>query len=261
MLQRNNILVVGSGGREHALVWKISQSSKVNRIYCIPGNAGIAQIAECVSIPINDFKALGDFVKQKNIDLTVVGPEQPLADGIVDYFRAESLRIIGPTKTAAQLESSKSYAKLFMKKYNIPTGSFEIFDNYDQAISYLSAYQPIAPPANSLIRLAANPPTRSHACVVKADGLCGGKGVTVCDTVDEAKQVVYNLMMKKIFGDAGKKVIVEEKLIGLEASLQAFCDGKTILPMIPSQDHKRVFDGDLGQNTGGMGAYAPTSVV
>ena len=236
------LLVIGSGGREHALVWKLSLGKKVDKIYCIPGNAGIEQIARCENIPVSDFEQLAKFVKNNKIDLTVVGPEDPLSKGIVNYFESRGLRIFGPDRNSAQFESSKIFAKEFMKKYGIPTAEFEVFDNPDSAFDYISKHS-------------------SRPLVVKADGLCAGKGVLVCDNAEEAKNAVQQIMVKKEFGSAGDKIIIEERLSGEEASLMAFCDGKTIVPMVASQDHKRVFDSDKGLNTGGMGAYAPASVV
>jgi len=240
------ILVIGSGGREHTLVWKISQSPKVDKIFCIPGNAGISELAECVNISLDRFDEIVKFAKEKKIDLTVVGPEKPLADGIVDFFRENGLKIIGPDKKSSTLECSKSFAKSFMKKYNIPTAEFEVFDKYEDAIEFIdSLYEK---PFNNF-------------WVVKADGLCAGKGVTVCNSIDEMKDAVEDSMVKKKFGSSGERILIEEKLEGEEASLMAFCDGKNISLMVSSQDHKRIFDNDKGPNTGGMGAYAPAPVV
>ncbi|OGS45480.1 MAG: phosphoribosylamine--glycine ligase [Elusimicrobia bacterium RIFOXYD2_FULL_34_15] len=235
-----NILVIGSGGREHAIVWKLSKSNKIKKIFCIPGSGAISKIAECVNIDSLDFEKISDFVLENKIDLTVVGPEIPLSEGIVDYFNKKNLKIFGPDKRAAQLESSKVFAKTFMKKYNIPTASFEVFDNYEKALKYINS----------------NP-----SVVIKADGLAAGKGVFVCDNVKEAQDALKEIMVNKIFGEAGKNIVIEEKLSGEETSLLAFCDGKTILPLIPAQDHKRIFDFDKGPNTGGMGAYAPVNLV
>jgi len=235
-----NILVIGSGGREHAIVWKLSKSSKMKKIYCIPGSGAISKIAECVNINILDFEKISDFVLKNNIDLTIVGPELPLSEGIVDYFENKKLKVFGPDKRAAQLESSKVFAKTFMNKYNIPTASFEIFDNYEDALKYLDS---------------------NRSAVIKADGLAAGKGVYVCDNIEESKDAIKKIMVDKIFSEAGKKVIIEEKLTGVEASLLAFCDGRNILPLIPAQDHKRIFDNDKGPNTGGMGAFAPVNIV
>ena len=238
-----NILVIGSGGREHAIIWKLKQSKVVKKIFCIPGNGGISQMAECTEMDILDFAKISEFVKDYDLGLTIVGPEVPLAKGIVDYFQKKNLRIFGPNKKAAQLEGSKVFAKQFMKRYNIPTAEFEVFDNPDDALSYFSTL-------NSKL-----------STVVKADGLASGKGVFVCDTKKDAEIVVKKIMVDKIFGSSGNKIIIEEKLEGEETSLIAFCDGKTILPLIPSQDHKRVFDDDKGPNTGGMGAYSPAKFI
>ncbi|MDD5687209.1 MAG: phosphoribosylamine--glycine ligase [Elusimicrobia bacterium] len=238
-----NILVIGSGGREHAIIWKLKQSKHIKKIFCIPGNGGISQIAECAKIDILDFKKISEFVINNKVDITVVGPELPLSEGIVDYFKTKKLDIFGPDKKSSQLEASKVFAKRFMKKYNIPTASFEVFNKCEDAIKYL------------------NTPPEVDSCVIKADGLAAGKGVFVCNTRTEAEEAIKKIMLDKVFGDAGKEVIIEEKLRGLEVSLIAFCDGKTILPLIQSQDHKRVNDLDKGPNTGGMGAYAPVKIV
>jgi phosphoribosylamine--glycine ligase len=235
------ILVVGSGGREHALVWKIKQSKKTEKIYCAPGNAGISRIADCVDIAVTDVKKLVTFAKKEKIDLTVVGPESSLVAGIVDAFENEGLRIFGPTMKAAELEGSKVFSKEFLKKYNIPTASFGVFDNSEKAKKYIDA--------------------QGAPIVVKADGLAAGKGVIVAKTVDEAKQAVDLIMADKAFGSAGDKIIIESCLTGEEASFIAFTDGKTVLPLPTSQDHKAIFDNDEGPNTGGMGAYSPAPVV
>lgn len=235
------ILVIGGGGREHAIVWKLSQSRYVDKIYCVPGNAGIADIAECIDIDLSDFDALLDFVKYEWVDLTIVGPEAPLSRGIVDFFERDERRIIGPTKTAAQLESSKVFSKEFMKRHRIPTAEYKAFTSYLHAEDY--------------VRMKGAP------IVIKADGLAAGKGVIVASTVDEAIDALRLIMKDRAFGDAGNKVIVEECLQGEEASFMVFTDGKTIVPMVSSQDHKRVFDNDEGPNTGGMGAYSPAPVV
>jgi phosphoribosylamine--glycine ligase len=235
------ILVVGGGGREHALVWKIAQSPKVAKIYCAPGNAGISKQATIVSIKANDLNGLLQFALSERIDLTVVGPEEPLTKGIVDLFESKGLAIFGSTQKAAELEGSKAFAKEMMKKYHIPTASYEIFEDPKEAKDY--------------IRKCGAP------IVVKADGLAAGKGVIVCKTVEEAFQNVERIMVEKIFGEAGRRVVVEEYLVGEEASFLAFTDGKVILPMASSQDHKPIFDGDEGPNTGGMGAYSPAPVV
>jgi len=235
------ILVVGSGGREHALVWKIQQSKKVNKVYCAPGNAGISRMAECVDISVTDVDSLLAFAQDEGIDLTVVGPESSLVAGIVDTFEENGLRIFGPTKKAAELEGSKVFSKEFLKKYKIPSASFKVFKERKKAKKYIdSCGAPI---------------------VVKADGLAAGKGVIVAQTVAEAKRAVDLIMKDKAFGSAGNKIIVEACLTGEEASFIAFTDGKTILPLPTSQDHKAVFENDEGPNTGGMGAYSPAPVV
>lgn len=235
------VLVVGSGGREHALVWKISQSARVKKIYCAPGNAGIKGLAECVDISVTDIDELLQFAKDEKIDLTIVGPESSLAAGIVDLFEKEGLRVFGPRKNAAILEGSKVFAKEFMEKYAIPTASFKIFDDLKKAKKYIDQ---IGAPL-----------------VVKADGLAAGKGVIVASSVKEAKDAVELIMQDRAFGDAGNKVVIEACLQGEEASFIAFTDGKTILPLPTSQDHKAIFEGDKGPNTGGMGAYSPAPVV
>jgi phosphoribosylamine--glycine ligase len=235
------VLVVGGGGREHALVWKIAQSPKVSKVYCAPGNAGISQQATIVPIKANDLKGLLEFAYKEKINLTVVGPEEPLTKGIVDLFKSKGLPIFGPSQKAAEIEGSKAFAKEMMKKYHIPTAAYEIFEDRTEAIKYIHRHD--AP------------------IVVKADGLAAGKGVLICKTVEEAIQSVEKIMVEKIFGEAGNRVVIEECLMGEEASFIAFTDGKTILPMASSQDHKPIFDGDKGPNTGGMGAYSPAPVV
>jgi phosphoribosylamine--glycine ligase len=235
------VLVVGGGGREHALVWKIAQSSKVSNVYCAPGNAGISELAEIVPIKANDLKGLLDFALKAKIDLTVVGPEDPLTLGIVDLFESKGLSIFGSNRKAAEIEGSKAFAKEVMKKYHIPTASFMTFENPKEAIAYIRK--------------------QGVPIVVKADGLAAGKGVMVCKTVEEAIRSVEQIMVEKMFGEAGKRVVVEECLTGEEASYIAFTDGKSILPMASCQDHKPIFDGDEGPNTGGMGAYSPAPVV
>lgn len=235
------ILVVGSGGREHALVWKIQQSSKVEKVYCAPGNAGISKLAECVTIEATDIDKLLQFALAEGIDLTVVGPESSLVAGIVDEFEKNNLRIFGPNKKASILEGSKVFTKEFFKKYNIPTASFKVFKEKKKAKKYIeSCGAPI---------------------VVKADGLAAGKGVVVAKTVKEAKEAVDLIMADKAFGAAGNKIVVESCLMGEEASFIAFTDGKTVLPLPTSQDHKAAFDNDEGPNTGGMGAYSPAPIV
>ena len=235
------ILVVGSGGREHALVWKIQQSKRVEKIFCAPGNAGIGRIAECVDISATDVEGLLDFALREGVDLTVVGPESSLVAGIVDIFEKNDLRIFGPSKKAAELEGSKVFSKEFLKKYKIPTAPFKVFKERKKAKKYIdSCGAPI---------------------VVKADGLAAGKGVIVAQTVAEAKRAVDLIMKDKAFGSAGNKIIIEKCLVGEEASFIAFTDGKTILPLPTSQDHKAVYENDKGPNTGGMGAYSPAPVV
>lgn len=234
-------MVVGSGGREHAISWKLKQSKGVDRIYCAPGNAGIATIAEVLNIKSDDIKGLADFVEKNKIDLTVVGPETPLVMGIVDEFKKRNLRIFGPSKMAAQLEGSKVFSKQFMKENNIPTSDFKIFDSAQEAKEY----------ANN----------RSVPMVVKADGLAAGKGVIICKTNQEAIDAIDKIMTEKIFGDAGNRVVVEDFLRGEETSILVITDGKDFVILPSSQDHKQVFDGDKGPNTGGMGAYAPAPLV
>ena len=235
------VLVVGGGGREHTLVWKIAQSPKVKTVYCAPGNAGISGLATCVPIGAGDVESLVEFAKKENIDLTVTGPEDPLAKGIVNRFQEEGLNIFGATQQAAELESSKSFAKNIMNKYGIPTAQGETFTSFKKAEQY--------------IRKTGVP------IVVKADGLAAGKGVIVCDTLKKALDALKLIMKDRAFGDAGNRVVVEECLIGEEASFLAFTDGATVIPLPSSQDHKAVFDNDKGPNTGGMGAYSPAPIV
>ncbi len=235
------VLVVGGGGREHALAWKLASSRSVDKVYCAPGNAGIASVAECVDIPVNDFDALLDLVKYEWIDLTVVGPEDPLSKGIVDFFEKAGRKIVGPSKAAAQLEASKVFAKDFMKRYGIPTAEYKTFTSIPLAREYIEI--------------------KGMPIVIKADGLAAGKGVIVCETHQQAMEALDIVLKEKRFGAAGDRVVVEECLFGEEASYIAFCDGKTILPLASSQDHKPVFNDDKGPNTGGMGAYSPAPVV
>ncbi len=235
------ILVIGSGGREHALVWKIKQSKKVEKVYCAPGNAGISRIADCVDISVTDVDSLMDFAKKEAIDLTVVGPESSLVAGIVDVFEANGLRIFGPSQRAVELEGSKVYCKEFLKKYNIPTASFAVFSDRKKAKKYIDSC--------------------GAPLVVKADGLAAGKGVIVAKTIEEAKQAVDLIMAEKAFGSAGDRIVIETCLVGEEASFIAFTDGKTVLPLPTSQDHKAMLENDQGPNTGGMGAYSPAPVV
>jgi phosphoribosylamine--glycine ligase len=235
------ILVVGGGGREHALVWKIAQSPKVSNIFCAPGNAGISEQATLVPIKANDLNGLLNFASREKIDLTIVGPEEPLTKGIVDLFESKGLTIFGASQKAAELEGSKAFAKEMMKKYRVPTSSYEIFEDPKKAKDYIRR--------------------QGAPIVVKADGLAAGKGVILCKTVEEALKSVDQIMVEKIFGEAGNRIVVEEYLVGEEASYIAFTDGKAILAMASSQDHKQVFEGDQGPNTGGMGAYSPAPVV
>ncbi|MDD5596136.1 MAG: phosphoribosylamine--glycine ligase [Candidatus Omnitrophica bacterium] len=235
------ILVIGSGGREHALGWKIAQSKLADKVFCAPGNGGISQIAECIDIKADDIEGILDFVKKEKIDFTVVGPEVPLAAGIVDEFRNRKLKIFGPQKKAARLEASKIFAKEIMAKYNVPTAAFKIFSDAKEAYDYIDEY--------------------GAPCVIKADGLAQGKGVIVARDVAEAKEAVKSILEDKVFGEAGKRLIIEDCLQGVEASILVFTDGKTVVPLASSQDHKRIFDGDSGPNTGGMGAYSPAPVV
>ncbi len=235
------VLVIGSGGREHALVWKVSQSPAVKKIYCAPGNAGIAKQAECVPISAEDVKSLTAWAEKERIDLTVVGPEAPLTLGIVEVFEARGLRIFGPHQKAAEIEGSKAFAKDLMKKYNIPSGDSQTFEDHEAAARYVK--------------------DKGAPLVVKADGLAAGKGVIICRTVEEGLAALDLIMVKKSFGAAGTKVLVEEFLEGEEASFLAFTDGEAVLPLPTSQDHKPIFDHDQGPNTGGMGAYSPAPVV
>ncbi len=235
------ILVVGSGGREHALVWKIKQSNKVDKVYCAPGNAGISRLADCVDIKVTDVDALLQFAQKEAIDLTVVGPESSLVAGIVDLFESNGLRIFGPSKKAAELEGSKVFCKEFLEKYHIPSAPFKVFTEPKKAKKYIDGC--------------------GAPVVVKADGLAAGKGVIVARTIEEAKQAVDLIMADRAFGSAGDKIVVEACLGGEEASFIAFTDGKTILPLPTSQDHKAAYENDQGPNTGGMGAYSPAPVV
>ncbi|MBU0549019.1 MAG: phosphoribosylamine--glycine ligase [Candidatus Omnitrophica bacterium] len=235
------VLVIGSGGREHALVWKLAQSKLADKIFAAPGNAGISQQAECVDIKSDDIPALLDFARRQKIGLTVVGPESSLASGIVDEFQKHNLPIFGPVKKGAELEASKVFSKNLMKKYGIPTAAFLVFDNLDKAKKHLKE--------------------RKMPCVVKADGLAAGKGVFVCQAVQEAEQAIDSIMKQKVFADAGKNVIIEDCLVGEEASIILFADSQEALLLASSQDHKRIDDFDRGANTGGMGAYSPAPLV
>ena len=240
------VLVIGGGGREHALVWKLAQSQQVSRIYCAPGNAGIAKLAECVLLPITDSEGLLAFAMENGIDLTVVGPEVPLIAGIVDLFEQRGLRIFGPAREPAQLEGSKAYAKGVMLRYNIPTAHFAVFESQPAASRYLKSHFEAHPEA---------------PLVVKADGEAAGKGVYICRTDEDGQNALRQIMEDRVFGASGDAVIIEEFLEGEEASLMAFTDGTTIVPMLAVQDHKRALDNDEGPNTGGMGCYAPVPVV
>ncbi len=235
------VLIIGSGGREHVLAWKLKKSPLVKEIYCAPGNGGIAAIAQCVDIEATDIERLAGFAKEKKVDLTVVGPEAPLVAGIVDFFEQQNLKIFGPSQKAARLEGSKVFAKEFMRKFNIPTAPFKAFDDKDEALEFLTV-SPLP-------------------LVVKADGLAAGKGVFICTKIQEAREAVEQIMGQKIFKEAGSRIIIEECLIGEEASILAISDGKNYVILDSSQDHKRIFDDDLGPNTGGMGAYSPAPVI
>lgn len=232
------VLVVGSGGREHAIVTSVAKSKKVDKIYCAPGNAGIAQLAECVDIGAMELEKLADFAKEKEIDLTIIGMDDPLVAGVVDVFEEKGLRVFGPRKNAAILEGSKAFSKDLMKKYNIPTAAYETFTNSEDALAYLE---------NS-----------EYPIVLKADGLALGKGVLICNTKEEAKEGVKTLMLDKQFGSAGDKIVIEEFMTGREVSVLCYCDGTHIAPMTSAQDHKRAKDGDKGLNTGGMGTFSPS---
>ena len=232
------VLIVGSGGREHAIAWAVSKSAKADKIYCAPGNAGIEEYAECVNIGAMEFDKLVAFAKEKEIDLTIIGMDDPLVGGVVDAFEAEGLRVFGPRKNAAIIEGSKAFSKDLMKKYNIPTAGYENFDSDEAALAYLE--------------------TAKFPIVLKADGLALGKGVLICNTLEEAKDGVKTIMEDKKFGDAGNRMVIEEFMTGREVSVLAFCDGKTIKCMTSAQDHKRAKDGDQGLNTGGMGTFSPS---
>ena len=232
------VLIVGSGGREHAIAWSVAKSPKVDKIYCAPGNAGIAEFAECVNIKAMEFDKLVAFAKENAIDLTIIGMDDPLVGGVVDAFESEGLRVFGPRKNAAIIEGSKAFSKDLMKKYKIPTAAYENFTDPDEAIKYLE--------------------TAKMPIVLKADGLALGKGVLICNTLEEAKEGVKTLMLDKQFGDAGNEIVIEEFMTGREVSVLAFCDGKTIKCMTSAQDHKRAKDGDQGLNTGGMGTFSPS---
>lgn len=232
------VLIVGGGGREHAIAVKVAQSPRVDKIYCAPGNAGIESIAQCVDIKVMEFDKMADFAVREGIDLVIVGPDDPLVGGIVDVLEARGLRVFGPRKNAAILEGSKAFSKDLMKKYNIPTAAYENFDNAEDAIEYLK--------------------TAKMPIVLKADGLALGKGVLICNTLDEALEGVSTIMVNKKFGTAGNRIVIEEFMTGREVSVLSFVDGKTIKTMTSAQDHKRAGDGDTGLNTGGMGTFSPS---
>lgn len=232
-----DILVIGGGGREHAIVWALRKSPKAGTIYCAPGNAGIGQIAECVPIAVHEFDKLTAFAADKNVGLVVVGPDDPLADGIVDAFEAKNIPVFGPRKNAAEIEGSKTFMKDLLHKYGIPTASYEKFDNHEAALAYLN--------------------TQQAPIVIKADGLAAGKGVTVARTMEEARQALHDIMVAKVFGESGAQVVIEQFLEGQEMSILSFVDGETVRPMPAAQDHKPIFDGDRGPNTGGMGTCSP----
>ncbi|MEY2193635.1 phosphoribosylamine--glycine ligase [Neobacillus sp. BF23-41] len=231
------VLVIGGGGREHAIVWKLSQSPKVTQIYCAPGNPGIAELATCVSIAVSDIEKLAAFAKMEQIDLTFVGPEEPLSLGIVNYFKEQGLAVYGPSKEAAMIEGSKAFAKELMIKYGIPTAKYAAFTNYEDALAYVRS--------------------EGAPIVIKADGLAAGKGVVVAKKMEEAEEALKRMLKEVTFGSAGARVVVEEYLEGEEMTLLAFVNGTIVKAMVPAQDHKPVYDGDQGPNTGGMGTYAP----
>ena len=233
------VLIVGSGGREHAIAWSVAKSPKVDKIYCAPGNAGISEYAECVSIGAMEFEKLADFAEEKQIDLTIIGMDDPLVGGIVDVFEARGLKVFGPRKNAAILEGSKAFSKDLMKKYNIPTAGYENFDDPQKALEYLRTQA-------------------KFPIVLKADGLALGKGVLICNSLEEAEAGVKEIMEDKKFGSAGNTMVIEEFMTGREVSVLSFVDGKTIRPMTSAQDHKRAKDGDQGLNTGGMGTFSPS---
>jgi phosphoribosylamine--glycine ligase len=236
-----NVLVIGSGGREHAIVWKVRQSPRLKKLYVLPGNPGTAELAENVGgISIDDHAAMMSFCKDKQIDLVIVGPEAPLASGLADSLSAAGIYCFGPKQAAAQIESSKVFAKDFMARHHIPTARYATFSDFDEAMNYLQSVE--------------------YSIVIKASGLAAGKGVILPETADEAKSTLKSILVDKIFGDAGNEVVIEERLIGQEVSLMAFTDGTCVIPMLPAQDHKRLLDGDKGPNTGGMGAYAPAPI-
>lgn len=232
------ILVVGGGGREHTIVWKISQSPKVDKIYCTPGNGGISELAECADIKATDIDGVVKFAKKKSVDMVMVAPDDPLVAGMVDALEAEGIRAFGPRKSAAIIEGSKAFSKELMKKYNIPTAAYEVFTDSAKAVEYLKK--------------------GTFPAVIKADGLALGKGVIIAQNLEEAEQAIHEMMDDKKFGESGSRVVIEEFLTGPEVSVLAFTDGKTVVPMVSAQDHKRAFDDDKGLNTGGMGTFSPS---
>ena len=232
-----NILIVGSGGREHAIAWKVAQNNSVKKVYCAPGNGGTAVEEKCENVNIEDINSLATFAKENDIELTIVGPEVPLMEGIVDKFKALGLKIFGPSADAALLEGSKAYAKAFMKKYNVKTAAYEVFENKDEALKFLKACE--------------------YPIVIKADGLAAGKGVVICEDYEQAENTVIEFMVKDIFKGSGKKLVIEEFLEGPEASILSITDGETIIPFVSAKDHKQIYDGGEGPNTGGMGAICP----
>lgn len=234
------VLIIGKGGREHAIAWKLSKSKKISKLYCAPGNAGIEEFAQCVPIEATDIDKLVDYAKSERIDFTVVGMDDPLVMGIVDAFEKEGLRVFGPRKNAAIIEGSKAFSKDLMKKYHIPTAAYESFEDYDKALAYLK--------------------TQDMPIVIKADGLALGKGVLICNDFNEAEAGLKEIMLDKKFGTAGNKVVIEEFLTGPEISVLSFCDGNTVVPMVSAQDHKRALDHDMGLNTGGMGTFSPSRI-
>ena len=235
------VLVIGSGGREHSLVWKIAQSSRVTDLYCAPGNAGIAEVATCIDCAVDDIAGIRDFCRNEKIDMVVVGPEYPLTLGLGDKLREDNIPVIGPNKDGAELEASKIFAKKLMDDCNVPTAAYKIFDDASPALDYCKSI--------------------SYPTVIKADGLAAGKGVIIAKNVQEAEEVIKAIMLDKVFKEAGNQILIEEFLPGEEASILAFVDGTDYIPMVSSQDHKRALDGDHGLNTGGMGAYSPAPVV
>ena len=232
------VMIVGGGGREHAIAWAVAKSPKCDKLYAAPGNAGIAELAECVNISVMDADSLVAFAKEKEIDFVIVAPDDPLAAGVADAFLDEGIKTFGPRKNAAIIEASKAFSKDLMKKYNIPSAAYETFESADEALAYLE--------------------TQEAPYVLKADGLALGKGVLICNTLEEAKAGIQEIMVDKKFGEAGNKVVIEEFMTGREVSVLCFSDGKTILPMTSAQDHKRAGDGDTGLNTGGMGTFSPS---